>query len=482
MKNKTIKELSELLTNKEISAQELAQYFLKEIEKNDQYNAIIYTDAEKTLAQAKKADELISSGQKSVLTGIPIAYKDLFCHLGWRTTCASKMLNNFVAPYTATVVERLDDIGMVPIGRANMDEFAMGSTTESSYWKPTLNPWNTERVPGGSSGGSAAAVAARLTPVSLGSDTGGSIRQPSAYCGVTGIKPTYGLVSRFGMVAYASSFDQAGPIGKTAEDCALLLNQMVALDEKDSTSVAHEKEDYTENLNQPVKGMKIATPKEFFQEGLDKEVASSVLEVVELLKSLGAEIVEISLPKTKFTIPVYYVLASAEASSNLQRYDGVRYGYRAENYDNLEEMYTKTRAEGFGSEVKRRIMIGTYVLSHGYYDDYYVKAQKIRRLIAEDLQEIFKTCDAILSPVTPSIAPKIGELMNDPVKMYLSDIYTLSLNLAGLPGMSLPAPHTKDNMPVGVQLIGNYFAEGKILNIAHQIQENSDWHLKSPVK
>lgn len=482
MKFKTIKELSNLLHKKEISATELTRYFLAEIKAHDIYNAYISLDEEKSLVQAKFADDLFAQGKSSPLTGIPITYKDLFCHLGWRTAAASKILDNFIAPYTATVVQRLDDVGMVPLGRANMDEFAMGSTSETSYNKPTLNPWDISRVPGGSSGGSAAAVAARLTPVALGSDTGGSIRQPASHCGVTGIKPTYGLVSRYGMVAYASSFDQAGPIAKTAEDCALMLNQMVAFDEKDSTSVKSNITDFTLNLNDSIKGLKIGIPAEFFQEGLDAEVEKSVQSAINLLKELGAEIIDVSLPKTKYTIPVYYVLVSAEASTNLSRYDGVRYGYRTPSFGSLEEFYSKTRAEGFGSEVKRRIMMGTYVLSHGYYDAYYVKAQKIRKLITDDLQAVFKECDVILAPVTPEVAPKLGGIVNDQVKMYLSDIFTIFVNLAGLPGISLPGPQTKDHLPVGFQLVGDYFNEHKLLNVAHQVQQNSNWHTMCPVK
>ncbi len=480
MKNLTVKACSDLLQSKDISATELAQEYLAGInEHNAKTNGFIQLNQEKTLAEAKLADAKLASGQGTVLTGVPIAYKDLFCHEGWRSACSSKMLDNFISPYTATVIQRLNHHGMVTLGRTNMDEFAMGSTTESSVDGATLNPWNVEHVPGGSSGGSAAVVAARLSPAALGSDTGGSIRQPASHCGITGLKPTYGTVSRFGMVAYASSFDQAGPMAQTAEDCALLLNAMVGFDERDSTSLDREQEDYTRDLNKPLNGLKVGLPKEYFAAGLDADVAKSIDNAVVLLKSLGAETVEVSLPKTELTIPAYYVLASAEASTNLSRYDGVRYGYRTDKYDGLEEMYCKTRSEGFGEEVKRRILMGAYVLSHGYYDAYYLKAQKLRRLVSEDFQAAFAQCDVILGPVAPTAAPKIGTA-SDPVQMYLGDIYTTSANLAGLPAMSLPAGMSIEGLPIGVQLIGDYFAEAKLLNVAHQMQQNSDWHTKVP--
>ena len=390
------------------------------------------------------------------------------------------MLDNFVSPYTATVVQNLLNEGMVTLGRTNMDEFAMGSTTESSFYGATQNPWSLENVPGGSSGGSAAAVAARLAPAALGSDTGGSIRQPASHCGITGLKPTYGVVSRFGMVAYASSFDQAGPMAQTAEDCALLLNAMASFDERDSTSLEREQEDYTRALNQPLKGLKIGLPKEYFAQSNSADVQTALQNVMDLLKAQGAEMVDVSLPQTELSIPAYYVLASAEASTNLSRYDGVRYGHRADKFGDLDEMYSNTRAEGFGSEVKRRIMMGTYVLSHGYYDAYYLKAQKLRRLVANDFQTALQDCDLILGPVAPTAAPKLGSDIHDPVQMYLSDIYTIALNLAGLPGMSLPAGFSSDGLPIGVQLIGNYFTEAKLLGVAHQIQQHSDWHSKAP--
>lgn len=477
----TLKQCSDLLQSKKISATELAQEYLQQIEqRNPDINAIITTNKELTLKEAQAADERLSAGNASVLTGVPMVYKDIFCQQGWRSACASRMLDNFISPYTATVVRHLQDENMVTIGRANMDEFAMGSTTESSFYGATKNPWDKERIPGGSSGGSAAAVAARLTPAALGSDTGGSIRQPAAHCGITGIKPTYGTVSRFGMVAYASSFDQAGPMAQTAEDCALLLNAMTGFDPNDSTSLQREKEDYTRDLSQPLQGLKIGLPKEYFGDGCDGEVQKNIQAAIELLKKQGVEFIEVSLPNTELCIPAYYVLASAEASTNLSRYDGVRYGYRTEQFRDLEEMYSKTRAEGFGEEVKRRIMMGTYVLSHGYYDAYYVKAQKLRRMIADDFQKAFTQCDALLTPVAPTVAPQLNSLAHDPVQMYLSDIYTLSLNLAGLPGLSMPAGFV-GHLPIGVQIIGNHFAEAKILRIAHQFQQHSDWHTQSPV-
>ncbi|WP_370386283.1 Asp-tRNA(Asn)/Glu-tRNA(Gln) amidotransferase subunit GatA [Snodgrassella alvi] len=480
-KNYTLKQCSDLLQSKQASASELAQEYLAAIAAdNPSLNAYITLDKERTLTEAKVADDRLAQGSASVLTGVPIAYKDIFCQQGWRSACASKMLDNFTAPYTATVVQNLLDAGMVTLGRTNMDEFAMGSTTETSHYGITKNPWQHDHVPGGSSGGSATAVAARLAPAALGSDTGGSIRQPAAHCGITGLKPTYGVISRFGMVAYASSFDQAGPMAQTAEDCALLLNSMAGFDERDSTSIERDKEDYTRDLNRPLQGLKIGLPREFFGEGLDTQVHSSIEEVLNILKKQGAEIIDVSLPHTELSIPAYYVLASAEASTNLSRYDGVRYGYRAKEFSNLDEMYSKSRAEGFGEEVKRRIMIGTYVLSHGYYDAYYLKAQKLRRMVANDFQAVLNQCDIILAPVAPTAAPKINSHSNDPVQMYLSDIYTVSLNLAGLPGIALPAGQTTSGLPVGVQLIGNYFAESRLLGIAHQIQQHSDWHTRTP--
>lgn len=477
----TLKQASELLQSKQISAVELAQDYLAAIDaRNPAINGYISLNKDLTLAEAAAADARIAAGQGSLLTGVPIAYKDIFCQTGWRTACSSKMLDNFVAPYTATVVQNLLNEGMVTLGRVNMDEFAMGSTNETSFYGATKNPWHTEHVPGGSSGGSAAVVAARLAPAALGSDTGGSIRQPASHCGITGIKPTYGVVSRFGMVAYASSFDQAGPMAQTAEDCAILLNAMASFDERDSTSLEREKEDYTRDLNQPLKGLKVGLPKEYFGSGNSADVQAALQNAIDLLKAQGAELVDVSLPQTELSIPAYYVLASAEASTNLSRYDGVRYGHRAAQFGDLEEMYSNTRAEGFGSEVKRRIMIGTYVLSHGYYDAYYLKAQKLRRLVANDFQTAFAQCDIILAPTAPTTAPKLNTLNNDPVQAYLSDIYTIAVNLAGLPALSLPAGFGANGLPIGVQLIGNYFSEAKILGAAHQMQLASDWHTKTP--
>ncbi|OSI09684.1 Asp-tRNA(Asn)/Glu-tRNA(Gln) amidotransferase subunit GatA [Neisseria canis] len=477
----TLKQASELLQTKKISATELAQEYLNAIDaRNPAINGYTTLNKELTLAEAKAADERLAAGNAGILTGVPIAFKDIFCQQGWRSACSSKMLDNFVSPYTSTVVQNLLNEGMVTLGRTNMDEFAMGSTNETSFDGATKNPWNLENVPGGSSGGSAAVIAARLAPAALGSDTGGSIRQPASHCGITGIKPTYGIVSRFGMVAYASSFDQAGPMAQTAEDCAILLNAMASFDERDSTSLERAKEDYTRNLNQPLKGLKVGLPKEYFGEGMSADVQKAIQAAIDLLKVQGAEMVEVSLPQTELSIPAYYVLTSAEASTNLSRYDGVRYGHRAARFGDLEEMYSNTRAEGFGSEVKRRIMIGTYVLSHGYYDAYYLKAQKLRRLVTNDFQTALQQCDIILAPTAPTAAPKLNSNINDPVQMYLSDIYTIAVNLAGLPAMTLPAGFSSDGLPIGVQLIGNYFAEAKLLGVAHQMQLESDWHNKMP--
>ncbi|MDO4641125.1 MAG: Asp-tRNA(Asn)/Glu-tRNA(Gln) amidotransferase subunit GatA [Neisseria sp.] len=482
MTHHTLKQASTLLQTKQISAVELAQEYLAAIDaRNPAINGYITLNPEATLAEARAADARLAAGTAHALTGVPIAYKDIFCQQGWRSACSSKMLDNFIAPYTATVVQNLLDAGMVTLGRTNMDEFAMGSTNETSFYGATKNPWNAEHVPGGSSGGSAAIVAARLAPAALGSDTGGSIRQPASHCGITGIKPTYGIVSRFGMVAYASSFDQAGPMAQTAEDCAILLNTMASFDERDSTSLECSKEDYTRDLTSPLKGLKIGLPKEYFTENNSADVQAALQNAINLLKQQGAEMVEVSLPQTELSIPAYYVLTSAEASTNLSRYDGVRYGHRAAQFSDLDEMYANTRAEGFGSEVKRRIMIGTYVLSHGYYDAYYLKAQKLRRLVANDFQTALTQCDLILAPAAPTAAPKLGSDIHDPVQMYLSDIYTIAVNLAGLPALTLPAGFSSDNLPIGVQLIGNYFSEAKILGTAHQMQLNSDWHMKKPV-
>ena len=477
MINASLKQLSQALAARQISSVELSTLFLDRIERlNPTLNAFVTVDREKSLKMAIAADVRIAAGTAGPLTGIPIAQKDIFCAEGWTTTCGSKMLANFVSPYDATVIHKMHaEAGLVSLGKTNMDEFAMGSSNETSFFGPVRNPWDSSRVPGGSSGGSAAAVAARLAPAATGTDTGGSIRQPAAMCGIVGLKPTYGSVSRYGMIAFASSLDQAGPMAHSAEDCALLLNTMVGFDERDSTSLDRPVEDYTRDLEKPLNGLRIGLPKEFFGEGCDAEVMAAVRAAIAEYEKLGATTVEVSLPNSHLSVPAYYVIAPAEASSNLSRFDGVRYGYRAPEYDNLEQMYEKTRAQGFGAEVKRRIMIGAYVLSHGYYDAYYLQAQRIRRLIADDFVEAFKHCDVIMGPTSPSTAFKLGEKAADPVQMYLSDIYTIAVNLAGLPGMSVPCGFV-DGLPVGLQLIGNYFAEGQLLNVAHRYQQATDWH------
>lgn len=480
MINKSLKQLGEMLQTKQISSVELTQTYLDRIAQlNPEMNAFITVDPDKSLAQAKQADAMIAAGKTTALTGIPIAQKDIFLAQGWRTTCASKMLENFIGPYDATVIQQFNQAGAVNLGKTNMDEFAMGSSNETSYFGKVQNPWDRSRVPGGSSGGSAAAVAARLCAAATGTDTGGSIRQPASLCGLSGLKPTYGLASRYGMIAFASSLDQAGPMARSCEDMALMMNVMVGFDERDSTSLNHPKEDYTRELGKPLNGLKIGLPKEYFSEGLDNNVATIVQAAIDEYRKLGAEIVDISLPNTRLSIPVYYVLAPAEASSNLSRYDGVRYGHRAKQYGDLMDMYCKTRAEGFGAEVKRRILIGTYVLSAGYYDAYYLQAQKIRRLIAQDFENAFKQCDVIMGPTAPSTAFKIGEKADDPISMYLQDIYTIAVNLAGLPGMSVPAGFS-NNLPVGLQIIGNYFDEARMLNVGHAYQQVTDWHNRMP--
>lgn len=485
MINSSLKALGQMLASKQISSVEMTKTFLARIQQyNPSINAYIALDEEKTLAQAKAADAKIAAGTAEALTGIPFAQKDIFCAKGWKTTCGSKMLANFVAPYDAHVISQFDAVGAVNLGKTNMDEFAMGSSNETSYFGGVKNPWDFDRVPGGSSGGSAAAVAARLCAAATGTDTGGSIRQPASLCGFTGLKPTYGLVSRYGMIAFASSLDQAGPMAKSAEDCALMMNVMAGFDERDSTSLNRPKEDYARGLSamtgaQPLKGLRIGLPKEYFAEGLGADVAKVVQEAIAEYRKLGAEIIDISLPNSQLSIPVYYVLAPAEASSNLSRYDGVRYGHRTAEYDDLMDMYMKSRAEGFGAEVKRRILIGTYVLSAGYYDAYYLKAQQIRRLIAQDFTEAFKQCDVIMGPTAPSTAFKAGEKADDPVAMYLQDVYTIATNLAGLPGMSIPAGFS-NGLPVGLQIIGNYFDEARMLDVAHAYQQVTDWHQAMP--
>ncbi len=480
MLNLSLKELSEGLKQKKFSSEELTKFFLNRLDlHNSSINAFITIDKDKSLAMAKRADEIIKEGNQDYLTGIPIAQKDIFCAEGWKTSCGSKMLDNFIAPYDSTVISKFNEAGAVNLGKTNMDEFAMGSSNETSFYGNVKNTWDLKTVPGGSSGGSAAAVAGMLAPAATATDTGGSIRQPASLCGLTGLKPTYGLVSRYGMIAFASSLDQAGPMCHTAEDCAAMMNVMSGHDPKDSTSIQREKENYLTGINNPIKGLKIGVPKEFFSEGLDPEVEKIIEQGISEYKKLGAEIVEISLPNNHLSIPVYYVIAPAEASSNLSRYDGVRYGYRTKEYDDLMDMYCKTREEGFGDEVKRRIMIGTYVLSAGYYDAYYLKAQKIRRLISEDFKKAFEKCDVILGPSAPSIAFPIGDKKEDPLKMYMQDVYTISTNLAGLPGLSMPGG-LMNNLPVGIQLIGNYFSEAKLLNIAHIFQMNTNWHNLTP--
>ena len=479
--NYTLKQLSDALAAGQMSSRELTRDSLARIDAlNPQLNAFITVDHDGALAAADAADAARAAGQAGTLTGIPFAHKDVFVTEGLRTTCGSKMLGNFIGPYDAHVVSQCRNAGLVLLGKTNMDEFAMGSSNENSAFGAVKNPWDLAAIPGGSSGGSAAAVAAGLVPVATGTDTGGSIRQPASHCGITGIKPTYGTVSRYGMVAYASSLDQGGPMARTAEDCALLLNVMAGFDPRDATCLDRPKEDYTRSLNSPVAGLTIGLPKEFFTAGLASDVARVIDAAVAQFKALGAKVVEVSLPKTELSIPAYYVIAPAEASSNLSRYDGVRYGHRAAEYKDLTDMYERSRAEGFGAEVKRRILVGTYVLSHGYYDAYYIQAQKIRRLIAEDFQAAFQQCDLILGPVAPTAAFNLGEKSDDPVQMYLSDIYTLAVNLAGLPGMSLPAGFADNGRPVGVQLIGNYFSEAAMLGAAHQFQQATDWHTRKP--
>ncbi len=483
MHTKTLAQLSAMLQSKQVSATELAQHFLDRIAASD-LNAFLHVDKALTLEQAAAADARIAAGTATALTGIPIAHKDIFVTRNLRSTAGSHMLENYVSPFDATVVDKLAQAGMVTLGKLNCDEFAMGSSNENSYFGPVRNPWDKSAVPGGSSGGSAAAIAARLAPAVTGTDTGGSIRQPASFCGITGIKPTYGSVSRYGMIAFASSLDQGGPMAQTAEDCGLLLNAMVGFDDKDSTSLERQPEDFNRDLHQSLQGLRIGVPKEFFGAGLAPDVEQAVRAALDQYVKLGATLVDISLPKTELSIPVYYVIAPAEASSNLSRFDGVRYGHRAASYTDLDDMYRQSRTEGFGAEVKRRILVGAYVLSHGYYDAYYLQAQKIRRLIAQDFATAFEQCDVIMGPVAPTVAWDIGAQSDDPLANYLADIFTLSTSLAGLPGMSIPCGFGQGDKnarrPVGLQLIGNYFAEAKLLNIAHQYQQVTDWHQRSP--
>jgi aspartyl-tRNA(Asn)/glutamyl-tRNA(Gln) amidotransferase subunit A len=480
MHNKTIKELAAGLRAGEFTSVELTRAFLERIKKFDgELNSFISLCEEQALAQAAEADKRIAAGEQNPLTGIPIAHKDIFCTDGVRTSCASKMLDKFIAPYNATVVEKLAEAGVVMLGKTNMDEFAMGSSNETSWYGPVKNPWDTTKVPGGSSGGSASAVAARLAVAATGTDTGGSIRQPAALCGITGIKPTYGRVSRYGMIAFASSLDQAGPMAANAEDAAILLQAMAGFDERDSTSTDAPVADYLSGLENSLEGLRIGVAKEYFGEGLDAAVEASVMAAINKYRELGAEIVEISLPNSGLSVPVYYVVAPAECSSNLSRFDGVRFGHRCDDPKDLEDLYKRSRAEGFGAEVKRRILIGTYALSAGYYDAYYLKAQQIRHLISDDFKQAFEQCDVIMGPTSPSTAFGIGEKSDDPVTMYLSDIYTIATNLAGLPGMSIPCEPV-NGMPVGLQIIGNYFDEARLLNVAHRYQQVTDWHKAMP--
>ncbi len=477
---KSVTELSAALKAKDLSARELTAHFLDRIEQqNPELNAFITVTREAAMKEAEQADAIIASGKAGPLSGIPIAHKDLFCTLDVRTSCGSKMLDNFFAPYDATVVERCRDHGLVMVGKTNMDEFAMGSSNENSYYGPVRNPWSLDRVPGGSSGGSAAAVAARLVPLATCTDTGGSIRQPASLSGITGIKPTYGRVSRYGMIAFASSLDQGGAMGSSAADTALLLTAMAGFDERDSTCLERDPEDFSKNLETPLNGLRIGLPRQHFGEGLDPQVGACIEAAVDEYKRMGAKIVEVDLENTDLSIPAYYVVAPAEASSNLARYDGVRFGHRAENPQGLEDFYKRSRSEGFGAEVKRRIMIGTYVLSAGYYDAYYLKAQQLRRIIKEDFQRAFEQADVLMGPTSPSVAFKLGEKIDDPVTMYLCDIYTNAVNLAGLPAMSIPAGFV-DELPVGLHIIGNYFDEGRLLNVAHRYQQATDWHCQVP--
>lgn len=480
MHTKTIAELSHALQRGEFSSVELTQAYLARIKRHAaELNCYVSVTAEQALVAARDADARLRSNDAGLLTGIPIAQKDIFCTKGVKTSCGSKMLDNFIAPYDATTVEHFNAAGVVMLGKTNMDEFAMGSSNESSFYGPVKNPWDLAAVPGGSSGGSAVAVAARLAPAATGTDTGGSIRQPAALCGITGIKPTYGRVSRYGMIAFASSLDQGGPMARTAEDCALLLQVMAGFDPRDSTSVDKPVPDYRAALNDSIAGLKIGLPKEYFGEGLDAKVAEIIDTALKHYQKLGAVLTEISLPNTHLAVPTYYVIAPAECSSNLSRFDGVRFGYRAADPKDLEDLYKRSRGEGFGTEVKRRIMIGTYALSAGYYDAYYLKAQQLRRLIADDFKRAFAEVDVIMGPTSPTAAFNLGEKTDDPVTMYLSDIYTIAVNLAGLPGMSIPAGFV-GKRPVGLQIIGNYFAEARLLNVAYQYQQNTDWHAQAP--
>lgn len=481
MHHYSIKEINQHLANRSFSAIELCQYYLQRIEAyNSELNCFISINSEQALAQARAADLRFQNDTATLMTGIPFAHKDLFCTKGIKTSCASKMLDNFISPYNATLVQNMENLGLVTLGKTNMDEFAMGSSNENSYYGAVKNPWNINYVPGGSSGGSAAAVAARLCVAATGTDTGGSIRQPAAFCGLTGIKPTYGTISRFGMVAFASSLDQAGPMAKSAEDAAYLLDHMMAHDPNDSTSVSHPNPIVSKELNKSLNGLKIGLPREYFTSDLNPQIADLLHKTAKTLEQLGASLVDISLEHTKLAVPCYYIIAPAEASSNLSRYDGIRFGHRSQNAENLHELYCNTRAEGFGDEVKRRIMLGTYALSSGYYDAYYVKAQKIRRMIKEDFDSAFKEVDVILSPTAPSTAFELNSDKNqDPVQMYLNDLYTIAVNLAGLPALSMPCGFI-NQLPVGAQLIGPHFSESTLLNVAHRYQQVTEFHQMMP--
>lgn len=482
MHNLTIKQMSEKLHSGEITSVQLTQHYLDRISQFDaELNAYVTVTPELAIAMAEEADKKIAAGEAELLTGIPVAHKDIFCTDGVKTSCSSKMLDNFIAPYDAHVVTQLKRVGMPILGKTNMDEFAMGSSSESSYYGPTKNPWDHKAVPGGSSGGAAAVIAAGLAPLATGTDTGGSIRQPAAFCGITGIKPTYGAVSRFGIIAYASSFDQAGPMTRSAEESAWLLNAMAGFDERDSTSTEGARADYTAELNNSLQGLKVGVPAEYFGEGLDADVASAVKAAIAEVEKLGAEVIEVSLPNKDLAVPSYYVLAPAEASTNLSRFDGVRFGYRCENPTDLDDLYKRSRSEGFGEEVKRRIMVGAYALSAGYYDAYYLKAQKLRRMVRDDFTKAFESCDVIMGPVAPSTAFNIGEKSDDQVSMYLSDLYTIPVNLAGLPAISVPAGFANER-PVGLHIIGPYFSEAKLLNVGHQFQQVTDWHKQVPAQ
>jgi len=479
MYTKTLTELAKGLQASDYSSQELTETYLKRIKQYAHLNSFITVTEEQAMASAKQADAMLTAGNAPLLTGVPMAHKDIFCTRGIKTSCGSKMLDNFIAPYNATVVEKFNASGAVSLGKLNMDEFAMGSSNETSFYGAVHNPWAENTVPGGSSGGSAAAVAARLIPSATGTDTGGSIRQPAALCGITGLKPTYGRVSRYGMIAYASSLDQGGPMAQNAEDAALMLQVMAGFDSKDSTSVKRDVPDYSAQLNENLQGLKIGLPKEFFDENLNSEMATTIETAINEYQKMGAEIIEVSMPNLKLAIPAYYVIAPAECSANLSRMDGVRFGHRCENPSDLNDLYIRSRGEGFGTEVKRRILVGTYALSEGYYDAYYIKAQKIRRLISDDFNKVLKQVDVIMGPVTPSPAFGIGEKTDNPIEMYLADIYTIAINLAGLPAMSVPAGFI-NKKPVGLQIIGNYFDEAKLLNVAHQYQQVTDWHKQTP--